>query len=148
MSDNFANRISGPDRLRHVVVHPRIQVFFLRAVHRMGSERNDRNVAFGRGQRTDLLRRLHAVQLGHLHVHEHDVVVHAAHGIHGLTAIFHGFDIVPLLSQKKRGELLIDLVLSSARRISNGGSGASGTAGWLVGDGASRRTMDPSAAAL
>ena len=65
---------SRADRLRHVVVHPRREARFAILLHRVRRHRDDAGPRLRRPALADPARGVETVQLGHLHVHQHDVV--------------------------------------------------------------------------
>jgi hypothetical protein len=61
--------------------------------------------------REDPARRLEAVELGHLQIHEYEVVVGACNGRHGLQAVLDDVRGVAVSLEQAQDELLIDGVV-------------------------------------
>ena len=85
----------------------------------------------GGGRGANALCRLDSVENRHLHVHQHDIVIGAAHGLDRQLAILDDIDLVVGLAKQHRDQLLVDLVVfgekdsqQTGRPVAAGGSGA------------------------
>ena len=97
----------GADRLGQVVVHPGRQAHLAVAFHRIGRHRHDPRPGLARPARADPAGRLEPVQLGHLDVHEHDVVDAPLDGGDGLEPVARDVRQVAHPLQQADGELLV-----------------------------------------
>ena len=103
------------DRLGKVVVHSRLQTFFPVSGYGISGEGNDRNmrVARSRPALPDAARRLIAIHLRHLAVHQDHVIVGLAERFEGLHAIGHQIDSVAEFIQHRHGHFLVGQVVLS-----------------------------------
>ena len=67
-------KLVRPDRFGHVLVHPGGEAGLAVLTHRIRRHRDDARAGLRRPALADPPRGIETVQLGHLHVHEHDVV--------------------------------------------------------------------------
>ena len=112
-----------PDRLDHVVVHAGGQARLAVALHRVGGHRDDARALAVRPSRRDAPRRLEAVHLGHLHVHQHHVVGLARDRLDRLDAVRRQVGAVAHLLQQAQRQLLVhDVVFGEqdAQRMARG----------------------------
>ena len=70
------------DRLAEIIVHPRLQATLAISLHRVGRHRYNVGLSIRRKFVADTPRCDQAI--GHLHVHQHDIVGLTAHGADGL----------------------------------------------------------------
>ena len=77
----------------------------------MRRQRNDRDQMFRWRQGADLPRGLDAVELRHLHIHQHDVIIAVTDRGDSLMAVLHHGRVVAGLAQQGRHEALIDRVV-------------------------------------
>src|SRR2546426_512630 len=81
------------ERLRKVTAHPALEATLALPAERVGRQGDDRKRPALR-QDTDLLGRLEPVHLGHLDVHEDDVVALSGDGVHGFPTVAHDVHLV------------------------------------------------------
>ncbi len=105
----------GADRFGEVVVHPGSDARFAVALHRVGGHRHDPDrlrPALGWGRAgPDLAGCLQAVHLGHLDVHQHEVVRESLDGLDGLDAVRGDIGAVAERFEDEQCDLLVDGVV-------------------------------------
>ena len=102
------------DGLGHVIIHARRPADLLVALHGIGSHGDDRHaVVEHAGLRiADLARGRQAIQLRHLHVHQHQVIGDSAKSLDGFQAVGGHFDPHPQFLENAHRHLLVgDVVL-------------------------------------
>ncbi len=100
------------DRLGDIAVHARLQAALPIALDGVGSHRDDRDVpACPPLSLADAGRRLEAIHLGHLHVHQDQVEGLLLPGGEGLLAIAGDVHRVPALLQEDGRQRLVDEVV-------------------------------------
>src|SRR5829696_8419725 len=111
-----ASQLLGADRLGEVVVHPRREALVAVALHGVRRHRDDPRSVARPAALADLPRGLEAVKLGHLNVHEHDVVPLALEGIEHLAPVFDDVGVVAEPSEQREGQLPVDALSSATSR--------------------------------
>jgi len=118
------------ERLGEVVVHAGREALLAILLHGAGGEGQDGDVTvrphLGRADRTG---RLEAVHLGHLTVHEDEIVGCALEGLDGFPAVAHEIDPVPGLLEHPDGHALAHRVVlghQDAQRARGTGRGRFG----------------------
>ncbi len=82
-----SNQLRRADRLADIVVHARRETQLAVALHGVGGHGNDPRSLFGRPVLVDTARGLQAVELGHLHIHQHNIVVLAGQRVEHLQTV-------------------------------------------------------------
>ena len=96
--------------LGQVVVHAGLQAGLAGLGQRMGAEADHVGLV-GHRALTQGTRGVHAVHLGHLHVHQHRVVVNTGRGLHGLQAIGDHIGGIAQFVQQQADHALVDQVV-------------------------------------
>ena len=99
------------DRLGQVAVHAGFEAGFAVAGHRVGGHRDDARQALRPAPAHDRARGLQAVDLGHLDVHQHDVVVLPRDLLDGLCAVGGDIGAVAEVLQQSHDDALVDRVV-------------------------------------
>ena len=122
-ADDTAQRrgqLVGADRLRHVVVHPGLEAGFAILEHRVGGHGDDARARSRRASARRSAGGLEPVQLGHLHVHEDDVVGLALEGLDRLQAVLGHVGARSRAARAARSASFWFTALSSASRMRSG----------------------------
>ena len=99
----------GANRLRQVLVHAGRQTAFAIVAHHLSGHRDDRHMPAGsRLALTDDLRRLQAIHLRHLHIHQHAIKRLSKEHVDRLAPVVRHSCLMPAFFQQRDGEHLIE----------------------------------------
>ena len=103
--------------LRNVVVHAGGEAKFTVALHRIRGERDDLGLAVDGEAGADLAAGFESVHLGHLEIHEHEIVGAAFEGGEDFEAVGDGVGVVAEALEEAEGDLLVHGVVLGEKDV-------------------------------